>query len=161
MIITHIHISDRFEKMAGELERSTGEGEKVVWQARDLIARMKNGEDPAELPRQTRHGEQRIQNCRKFALKGGYRMVTIQAGTRLYLECIGSHDQCHQWLENNRGFVPAPTAGHRIVPVRPMEPPACTSRREPLEDEYEQGLMSRIDEKTLRMIFSGICCQQT
>jgi hypothetical protein len=33
------------------------------------------------------------------------------------------------------------------------------TRRDDLDDEYENTLMKKIDDKTLRMVFSGICCQ--
>ncbi|WP_462325406.1 hypothetical protein [Desulfoplanes sp.] len=161
MNITHIHLPARFEKTLDELERSSGDGCKAAWLARDLIARMKNGEDPGSLPRQTRHGEQRIRNCRKFNLGSGYRLVSIQAGTHLFFEYVGSHDQCHLWLENNRGMVPVPAANERIVVVQPAVDRSGAPRLEILEDEYERSLMEKLDDKTLRMVFSGICCQQT
>jgi hypothetical protein len=156
-MITHLHISCRFEKTLNELEHSSGEIRNVVWRTRDLIARMKNGDDPVFLPGQTRHGEGRIRNCRKFDLGSGYRLVTIQEGTHMYFEYVGSHDQCHQWIENNRGLVPAPAANERIVPVLQSDEASLTQRAV-LDDEYENTLMKKIDDKTLRSIFSGICC---
>jgi len=71
--------------------------------ADDIIAELRAGESfPEDIGSMTKHGEQRIKGLMKYDLGSGYRLVTYKQRFRLYLLYVGTHDDCHRWIENNR-----------------------------------------------------------
>lgn len=114
--------------------------------------------------KQTKRGEFRLENCRKYDLGGGYRLITIQNGDLLFLTYAGNHDECHLWLEKHKDVslnTSSLISSSQILQVSFSQPQAVDtsqlsdSSQEP--DPLEEDLFSRIDEKTLRSVFSGIC----
>ncbi len=75
---------------------------------------------------------------------------------------IGSHDDCSRWLQRNRGMVYELNSANNSTEI---STPSCMEdssvpgdeiAEECRTDEYEEQLMGRIDDKTLRKIFSGL-----
>jgi mRNA-degrading endonuclease YafQ of YafQ-DinJ toxin-antitoxin module len=154
-----IHQTRRFAKQfdalatAGKNERDAGR------RAEEVISRLRYDPcDTAAENKRTHHGEQRLDRCRKYDIGCGFRLVAVKRGSRLIFTCIGSHDDCQRWLENNRGedldelksepvpagFPVTDTGAERAVPAGAMEE----------KDEYEEKLMARIDDLVLREIFT-------
>ena len=158
IMISHMYYLHKLEKRFDELERTCIQGRKAVEQAKNLVHEMKEGVDHRAHIKQTKHGELRIKNCKKFDLGSGYRMVTVQQGTCIYLLYIGSHDDCHHWIENHRGYLPDSGDCKDVYLVPRPEKVSAPERPEPPECDYEDLLMQKIDDRLLRSIFSGLCC---
>ena len=73
--------------------------------------------------------------------------------------CVGSHDDCDRWLNNNRGFQPVinkdSNTSYSIRKSR-MLVQSPEKKPEP-EMDYDAILMEKIDQKTFRRIFRGLC----
>lgn len=108
----------------------------------------------------TCHGEYRIKNCVKFNLGSGYRLITSKWGVRLYVLYVGTHDECHRWLENNKGWRPE-SEKKRIesLPVENQQTDHEINRRNGLDSEDPQDYLNHIRQKDLRVIFRGLCGQ--
>ncbi len=52
----------------------------------------------------TNHGESRIQHCIKYDLQGACRLITVQHNDVCFLMFAGTHDDCTDWLERNKGI---------------------------------------------------------
>jgi hypothetical protein len=107
----------------------------------------------------TRNGEHRIRNSFKYILGGGYRLVCIFQGDHLVLLFAGSHEECHRWIENNKGLRCDLLAGQEWgTAMRTLTGDAQTPATALTEsDEYEASLMSQLDDQLLRKIFCGLC----
>ena len=157
-MISHIYYLHKLQKRFDELERTCTQGRKAVGQAKSLVREMKQGVELRAHSKQTKHGELRIKNCKKFDLGSGYRLVTVQQGGRMYLLYAGSHDDCHQWIENHRGYLPG-SAGPEDVFVVPRPRKASVPELpENNDSDYEDLLMQQIDDSVLRWVFRGLCC---
>lgn len=156
-MISHIYYLQKLQKRFEELERTCIQGRKAVGQAKNLIDEMKQGAEFRAHSKQTKHGELRIKNCKKFDLGSGYRLVTVQQGSRMYLLYAGSHDDCHQWIENHRGYLPGPVSSEDVFVV-PRPPKVSVPKRAETNDcDYEDLLMQKVDDRMLRWVFRGLC----
>lgn len=52
----------------------------------------------------TNHGETRIKSCVKIDLGDGYRIVTQRCNKCVTFLFVGSHDDCEDWLNKNKGI---------------------------------------------------------
>jgi hypothetical protein len=103
MLIQAVYLDPRFEKQMRMLRRSGKKAVLAANKADDIIAGLRAGESvPEDIGSITRHGEQRIRGLMKYDLGSGYRLVTYKQRFRLYLLYVGTHDDCHRWIENNR-----------------------------------------------------------
>lgn len=53
--------------------------------------------------KQTKNGENRIQNCVKYDLNGFSRLITIQYDNTIIIVYFDKHENCDKWLDNNKG----------------------------------------------------------
>lgn len=86
------------------LKKTGKAGRNLADKAESIIERLASGmigPDVDIAGRFTKYGEKRIKNCCKYDLGCGYRLITIQRGSTIYLPFLGSHDDCQRWLENN------------------------------------------------------------
>ncbi|MCW0048883.1 UvrD-helicase domain-containing protein [Burkholderia pseudomallei] len=51
----------------------------------------------------TNYGESRLQHCVKYDLRGSCRLITVQHNDICLLLYTGTHDDCDEWLESNKG----------------------------------------------------------
>lgn len=153
-----IHQTRRFSKQLQAMCQA-GKNERIAaTRAQRILADLQDNplHEEAEC-RRTHHGEQRLKGCRKYDLSCGFRLVGLKRGSRLIFTCIGSHDDCQRWIENNREYqndiesVPVPGGSVR----KDQEPMSPLQTEEENIDEYEEELMARIDEQILREIFAG------
>ena len=164
-MLQYIHFSRRFIKQFQSLAKTDRKGILAAGQTELIIAQFRNfGVETEEIrSKRTRHGELRLKNCRKYDLGGGYRLITLQEGRQLLFACVGSHDDTDLWLERNRSTTidtelqlgPGETiqlykrSGDGPCPPETVRPEGDTI------EQYEADLLRRIDEKTLRQIFSS------
>lgn len=157
-VLLEIHQTNRFAKRLVAMAKA-GKNERIVAErAQRIIADLQTNplHEEAECKR-TRHGELRLNDCRKYDLSCGFRLIALKRERRLIFSYIGSHDDCQRWIENNRDH-------QDEIESAPL-PPVCVektrdsiagTRVEPDTDEYEERLMTKIDDRLLREIFAGL-----
>jgi hypothetical protein len=160
MVCLEIHQTRRFAKRLVFMAKA-GKHERIVAdRARQIIADLQINplHEEAECKR-TRHGELRLNDCRKYDLSCGFRLIALKRDNRLIFTYIGSHDDCQQWIENNRYY--QDTIQSTAIPLGSTKenPLPCTLplTDEYPQDEYEEQIRAKIDEHVLRSIFSGLC----
>jgi hypothetical protein len=163
-MITSIYYSSRFKKQLDLLLKADKKGVLAAKQAEAIIdeVRHNGGEIPLTVSlKRTKHGERRAQNCEKYDLGGGYRLITLLDGACLYIAFVGSHDECDLWFKQQRAMDFSKRSAHAEI-VSPKERGAENSQEEaPLlksnseEDMYESELLNRVDDAILRHVFSG------
>jgi hypothetical protein len=161
-LIRLVYLDAKIRKQLMTLRKSGKKAAKAAEKAegiiRELITQGVVAEDNKNAA--TKHGELRIDNCIKYNLGSGYRLITIKQRENLFLTFVGSHDDCDLWIENNRNFQPNPEISRfEIYPILEKIPDAGSEEKS-LEDEFEtdneEPWEEEIDEKDLRVIFSGL-----
>jgi hypothetical protein len=129
--------------------------------AEEIIERLASGDSQAIeiISRRTKHGELRINGCRKYNLGAGYRLVCVKQDGDLAATYVGSHDDCNRWIENNRGFeLDPPSLSDSLLASESRESnDSGDSEGEICEPDYDDILMAKIDQKILRHVFCGLC----
>ena len=183
-----IYQTKGFIRQLERLRRSDRKGEMAVEQAGRIIAMLSDESTPLyqRWHKETKSGELRLRNCRKYDLGGGYRLITVLGDDCVVLAWIGSHDQCHYWLEKQlknpidpeavkmagRLFAAHGEGYDSSAENTEGDPPAIEPEDHPLEDDpplddhpkddpYEEALLERIDQDTLRYVFCGLCRENT
>jgi hypothetical protein len=158
MVCLEIHQTRKFAKRLLAMAKA-GKHERIVAErARQILADLQINplHEEAECKR-TRHGELRLNDCRKYDLSCGFRLIALKRDRRLIFTYIGSHDDGQRWIENNRDYqdeiksIPVP-----LMNAEPRRPSEAVIETGP-DDEYEEQLKVEIDERVLREIFSGLC----
>ena len=68
------------------------------------------------------------------------------------------HDECHRWLERNKGLRYEMDNGYQDVLItKEISEPSIPVREIDPADAYEDQLLQKIDDKMLRKIFCGLC----
>jgi mRNA-degrading endonuclease YafQ of YafQ-DinJ toxin-antitoxin module len=158
MVCLEIHQTRKFAKRLVAMAKA-GKHERIVAErARQILADLQTNplHEEAECKR-TRHGELRLNDCRKYDLSCGFRLIALKRDRRLVFTYIGSHDDCQKWIENNRYYQDKVDS----EPIPPLaannEPPPLPTESDVQKDEYENQLMTKIDDSILRVVFSGLC----
>ncbi len=165
-MLNSIHISSQIVNKVKQLQRSTAKGKQALDHYEKIVELMRNnGFDNIELlSKRTRSGELRIQNCIKYDLGAGYRLISIKKDNQLFLQFLGSHDEADGWLNLNKGFIPCHTGNcyplNYTIDTTIEQSQQELDEPENLEDEYEERLLNALDDKLLQQIFSGICEQR-
>jgi len=153
-----IHHTRRFAKRLAFMVKA-GKSERIAAErAEQIIAALQTDplHEEAECKR-THFGELRLNNCRKYDLSFGYRLIALKRENRLIFVYIGSHDDCQRWIENNREYQDEIESESVPLTVTDSQRDADTpAGMQPDSDEYEERLMARIDEQLLREIFTGL-----
>jgi len=157
----YIHREASFRRSLGTLARGDKVASLAAYRAEEIIEKLASGDYQAIeiLSRRTKHGELRIDGCRKYNLGGGYRLVCVKQEGSLAATYVGSHDDCNRWIENNRGFeleLPSLSDSLRVSESRESSD-SRDSESEICEPDYDDILMAKIDQKILRHIFCGLC----
>lgn len=154
-----IHHTRRFAKRLAFMVKA-GKSERIAAErAEQIIAALQTDplHEEAECKR-THFGELRLNNCRKYDLSFGYRLIALKRESRLIFVYIGSHDDCQRWIENNREY--QDEIESEPVPLTVTDnSQQNTDTPDDIQldsDEYEEQLMARIDEQLLREIFTGL-----
>ena len=153
-----IYIDSNLYKNFAKLRRSGKKASQAKDKAEQIIARLQAGEEmPDQVGTMTKHGELRIKGVVKYDLGGGYRMISMKRGRRFFLLFIGTHDDCHRWIENNREL----TIGRledRCIPLPRCrkESGACPGAADMEVGEQAEDPLASIDERLLRRVFCGL-----
>lgn len=150
-----------FERQIKSLRRSDKRGAAALVRAEELMSAIASGQRSNEeiVTKQTKHGELRLKNCKKYDLGSGYRLISLREGDSLYFAYIGTHDACNRWLNKRR------TTGmrlnlERIKPIRyeiaPVEEQGLPAELLQADAEYEAYIASKLDNATIRHLFRGL-----
>lgn len=81
-----------------------GRPQKIAAKAEQFVGVLAQGSfDRIDDFKTTNHGETRIKSCKKLDLGDGFRLITIQENGICTVCFIGSHADCDDWLDSNRG----------------------------------------------------------
>jgi hypothetical protein len=160
-MILSLYLDPKFTKTLNELRKQGGISFIVAKKADDLIKRLLlRGRDCShEIGKLTKNGEFRIKNCKKYDLGNGYRLICMRKTYHLVLLYIGTHDDCTRWLERNKGLeydLNNADENPLLTKQTSIEVEPQIKTIEPA-DEYEERLISQIDDRMLRKIFAGLC----
>lgn len=159
-MIKKIHLDPKLEKCLASLKKGSRRACLAADRIETIIAELKGGQTPpGALCAYTRNGEARIKGCLKFNLGAGYRLVTLKRDRDLYLLFAGTHDDCARWIENNRDQLDLETIAERSRMVRraPVQATADLPAADaPLDDAADEEWRPPVDDRNLRLIFSGL-----
>ncbi len=159
-MIRFVHQNSKFEKQLNALRKAGKKAAIAAKEADAIIDMLLMREDhvPARVGVPTRYGELRIRNCVKYDLGSGYRLITVRQDTHLFLLCIGTHDECDRWLENNRKRQTVFVKNRKkTFSVRKLPFDFTPNLLPESESDDHEEFFNDIDEKYLRVIFRGIC----
>src|SRR5262245_5263713 len=156
-----IHREPQLQKCLNKLRKAGGRAALAAERIEAIIATLASHDDlrPAQVSKLTRHGEARIDKCKKFDLVGGYRLVYVREENHYFFLFTGTHDDCDHWLNNNKHRKPEITADPTPLMARQQEDvaPAPSLGATESDRDYDDIVMQQIDEKMLRRIFRGLC----
>jgi hypothetical protein len=159
-MIRYLLLDNILTRQLKRLHQAGGKAKVAAQHAEAIIQQWLSGEvtRPRQLTRSTRYGEARIKNCLKYDLVEGYRLLAVMDEDRLMFLFVGSHDECDQWICHNSGrWSGLKKRRNEILPVQHTTMEAAAAEAEHQEEEAEDYLLREIDERDLRIIFSGIC----
>ena len=156
-MIRSVYRDPRFDKQLETINKAGKKGTIAAKEADEIINRLIRGCDsPAEIGVMTKSGEYRIKKCTKYDLGCGYRLITILDEDCLFVTYIGTHDECNLWLEKNKFLQPrADKSRGKIFTVQKPVVDSLFVKQQKAKTEDEPFLQT-IDEKYLRIIFSGL-----
>lgn len=164
-MISTLHIATSIERQLDNLQKSGKKGALAVRQYEQIIIQFQDG-NFSSLPlknKRTKHGELRLQNCIKYDLGCGYRLITIKKGADLYIPLLGHHDEVDLWLEKKR-TLPVEWEVLQCNCSTQQEDSSCsqptmecqvTEHTETI-DIYEDQLLEKVNESNLQEIFCGL-----
>src|SRR5882672_5443483 len=156
-----IHREPQLHKCLNKLRKAGGRAALAAERIEAIIATLASKDDvrPAQVNKLTRHGEARIDKCKKFDLVGGYRLVYVREEDHYFFLFAGTHDDCDRWLNSHRHLKPEISGENAPLMARPTAnvTPAPVQETPEHDVDYDDLLMKNIDEKMLRRIFRGLC----
>ena len=156
-----IHRDPQLHKCLTKLRRAGGRALLAAEQVETILVRLASheGRYPEAVHKRTRHGEARIEKCKKFDLVGGYRLVYIHEAQQYYFLFAGTHDDCDHWLTHHRDLTLEMPGAPTTAGATPMaaETPAAEHAVPPGDLDYDDIILKDIDEKILRRVFCGLC----
>lgn len=153
-----VYLDPRIHKNLELLNRSGKKAALAAGKAEEIITRLQaGGVIPERVGTVTKHGELRIKGVMKYDLGSGYRLVTYKNGQRLFLLFVGSHDDCHRWIENNRELT-ADQIQERCVmlPVDESDGGCIEIMDETELEEEAFDPLASVSERDLRQVFRGL-----
>lgn len=159
-MITTLYLDAKLDKQLQALNRSDKKATLAAERAHEIVGKLQAGSPPlAEAGATTRRGEQRLKGCIKYDLGSGYRLVTLKQGQELFLLYVGSHDNCHRWIENNRELSVADIRrrSRRIMVDKSHTQARChDSDNKKMDWKETDNVSQELDDRYLRTIFSGL-----
>jgi hypothetical protein len=160
MLIQAVYLDPRFEKQMRMLRRAGKKAVLAANKADDIIAGLRAGESvPEDIGSMTKHGELRIKGLMKYDLGSGYRLVTYKQRFRLYLLYVGTHDDCHRWIENNRELAidqVKKRCTKLMVESADMAPEMAEDATADMSAEQDYDPLENLTERELRQVFRGL-----
>jgi hypothetical protein len=167
--VNHLLIAQNFEKRLKAMCRAGKMGESAAARCERLLDLIRNKGLMAEAvyTKRTKNGEYRVSKCIKYDLGNGYRLVTIKDGQNLFVPFVGGHDETDLWLEHHRydnyhADDPAYLSEEICTSDQPQEErvEVADSGEHQVPDPYEEQLLAKVDETTLRSVFQGLFHKQ-
>ena len=155
-----IHRGPQLHKCLTKLRRAGGRALLAAEQVETILARLSSheGKHPDQVHKWTRHGEARIEKCKKFDLVGGYRLVYIREARQYYFLFAGTHDDCDHWLTHHRDLTLEMPGAPTTAEAKPAAVTPAAEHDVPSGDlDYDDIILKDIDEKILRRVFCGLC----
>ncbi len=155
----------QFNKKLEKMHLAGGKAGVAARQAEELIQELAGSDhlDQKLSGKLTKNGEARMENCCKFHLVSGHRLVMVRKDGYFVFLFLGTHDETDNWIKNNAGtkldlsrgeVVSCSCSPAEAIPEDPTEEWACSD-----DDFYDRPLHEIIDQQTLREIFQGLCTQ--
>ena len=159
----YLHVTRSLERQLEKLATSNKKSELAVLKCRQLLSDMREYglQHERVLTKRTRKGEQRIKNCIKYNMGGGYRLVTVMVDNHLFGTFFGSHDETDIWFDRHKAddFIPEDPCyiWERIQLSDNTVNNKSLIGAEVVEiDLYEAELEARLNETILLSIFQGL-----
>lgn len=159
-MIRFIYKTSSYEKSITELKEKGGISSEVAKKAENAVRRILKTNNISS-KRLTKYGENRIKHAIKFDLGNGYRLICMIQRHTLSLLYIGTHDECNRWLEKNKGLKIMPDGNLNSVEYNEKRHSESKIIYEELmlirksAEDYENKLISEIDQQLLNNILSG------
>ena len=155
-----IYLDSRIPKRLELLRRAGKKAALAAGKVEEILTRLQSGENlPDQVGTVTKHGELRIKGVLKYDLGSGYRLVALKQDDRFFLLFVGSHDDCHRWIENNRELsidqIEQRCAAMPVQTGRTHTDTSDETARHKMDDEEDDPL-DRVSEQDLRRIFCGL-----
>ena len=156
-----IHREPQLHKCLSKMRRAGGRAALAAERIEEIIAALASNDylRPQQVNKLTRHGEARIENCKKFDLVGGYRLVYVKEDNHYFFLFAGTHDDCDRWLNNNRHLKPEPNGAEMPWMVHQADAVTLLPDHNPTacDMDYDDIVLKDINEKMLRRVFRGLC----
>lgn len=155
-----IYVSKKVDDRIEALKKTGKTGKNLADKARMVIDGLTLG--TTQYPKDisvtfTKYGEKRIKNCHKYDLGCGYRLIVVQRGEAVFIPFLGTHDNCHRWLETNsqlRNFV---IGAARKISISDKKLGNAGYKEREREDKItDDDLFRHLTDKELRLVFSGL-----
>jgi hypothetical protein len=153
-----LFVSSRVESRIASLEKAGKAGKALAQKVTGIIDDLASGGTRRHMDRAasyTKHGENRIDHCRKYDLGCGYRLIMLQRGERVFIPFLGSHDECQRWLADNSGQKSLRTGKGTTLPVQ-GSPFMADSKTDAMDGEMDDDLLPPLTDKELRLVFRGL-----
>lgn len=152
----------QFNKKLHKMFNAGGKAGAAARQTRNLIRELAGSDnlDQKLSSKLTRNGEARMENCCKFQLVSGYRLVMVKKDGFFVFLFLGTHDETDNWIKNNAGCTVDLSKGEVVpCPGEPVQTEWGVRYRngEQCVDDYEKPLHEVLDQSILRDIFRGLC----
>src|SRR5262249_25296885 len=117
------------------------------------------GLQPQQIHKMSRHGVFRIDNCKKFDLVGGDRLVYVKEDNHYFFLFAGTHDEGHHCLNNNLRRKHDPQAAASPLVMRQAETITLASDPDVTAGDldYDDIILKDLDDTMLRRVFRGLC----
>lgn len=159
----YLHAARLLEKQLEKLSVSSNKSELAVLKCIQLLSDMREYglQHERVLSKRTRKGEQRIKNCVKYNMGGGYRLVTVMVDNHLFVTSFGSHDEIDIWFDRHKtdDFIPEdPSYTWEMIKIsdNTVKNRSLIGAELVEIDVYEAQLEARLDERILLSIFQGL-----
>lgn len=157
----------QFAKKIEKLEKSGGKARFAAKEAQEIIQELAGMDhlSPKLSSKLTQNGDARLDNCCKFQLVSGYRLVVIRKEGWFVMLFLGTHDETDNWIKNNTGVsfdclrgevVPAV----KLIKNESVENACVEDDIPPSIYDLDIPLDEVLDHQTIDEIFCGISRNQ-
>jgi len=157
-----VYISTKVQNRIESLKKSGKTGNALARKATRIIKKLSSGSDLYQLDsiaNFTKYGEKRIRNCHKYDLGGGFRLITIHRGEKLFIQFLGTHDECQRWLQKNSQLKEVLTGKGIFIRTPKKDHSVAHPENEDSEDilqNDEDEITPELSDRDLRRIFCGL-----
>jgi hypothetical protein len=156
-----MHRAPQLDKCLLKMRRAGGRAALAATRVEAIMAALASqaGLQPQQIHKMTRHGEARIDHCKKFDLVGGYRLVYVKEDNQYFFLFAGTHDECHHWLNNNRRRTPDPDGAASMLVMRQADTSTFAADPDVTAGDldYDEIILKDLDDSMLRRVFRGLC----